>query len=69
MGKGAGSLFEEAQMSSDNLRYYEERARQETEAAEKADHPTAASAHRLLAIEYEAHAKALRDRVPEDLGA
>jgi hypothetical protein len=48
-------------MSDENLRYYEERARQEAEAAEKAAGLTAASAHRLLAIEYEAHAKALRD--------
>jgi hypothetical protein len=51
-------------MSNENLRYYEERARQEAQAAESAADPTAASAHRLLAIEYEAQAKALRDEVP-----
>lgn len=70
--RGAESL-EEVQMSADNLHYYEERARQEAEAAEKATDPTAASAHRLLAIEYEAHARALRDeaargRVAEEAG-
>jgi hypothetical protein len=48
-------------MSKENIQYYEERARQEAEAAEKAESEAAASAHRLLAIEYEAHAKELRE--------
>ena len=51
-------------MSNDDIRYYEQRARQEAEAAEKAAEKTAASAHRLLAIEYEAHAKSLRQEAP-----
>lgn len=49
-------------MSNDDITYYEQRARQEARAAEEADSETAASAHRLLAIEYEAHAKSLRER-------
>jgi hypothetical protein len=46
----------------DDLPFYEERARQEIAAAEAAATPEAASAHRLLAIEYEAHARELRER-------
>jgi len=49
-------------MSKEDISYYEDRARQEARAAEQADSETAASAHRLLAIEYEAHAKSLRER-------
>ena len=48
----------------DDLRFYEERARQEKAAAEAANSKEAASAHRLLAIEYEAHARELRERSP-----
>lgn len=47
-------------MTEDNLEYYERRAREEIEAAEKAASIEAASAHRLLAIEYEGHARELR---------
>ena len=60
--KGDGYRYREAKMSDEDLRYYEQRARQEARAADEADSKTAASAHRLLAIEYEAHAKMLRDR-------
>lgn len=49
-------------MTNGNLEYYERRAREETEAAEKAMSAEAASAHRLLAIEYEAQARELRGR-------
>jgi hypothetical protein len=49
-------------MSDDDVSYYEERARQEAQAAERAESETAASAHRLLALEYEAHARSLRER-------
>ena len=49
-------------MSDDNLEYYERRARDEAAAAEAATSSEAASAHRLLAIEYEAQAKELRTR-------
>ncbi|MCF8709226.1 hypothetical protein [Rhizorhapis sp. SPR117] len=48
--------------SDDDLRFYEERARQEKAAAEAAKSPEAASAHRLLALEYEAHACDLRQQ-------
>lgn len=48
-------------MSKADIIYYEDRARQEARAAAEAKGETAASAHRLLAIEYENHAKALRD--------
>ncbi|WP_454883204.1 hypothetical protein [Sphingomonas oryzagri] len=52
-------------MSEDDLAYYEQRARQETNAAASADHPEAASAHRQLASEYESQARGLRfDREP-----
>ncbi|MFQ3897925.1 hypothetical protein [Sphingobium sp. R-7] len=44
----------------DDLCFYEDRARQERAAAESASKPEAASAHRLLAIEYEAQARELR---------
>lgn len=49
-------------VTTDNLEYYERRAREETEAAETATSAEAASAHRLLAIEYEAQARELRGR-------
>ncbi len=44
----------------ENLEYYEQRARQERAAAEAATKPEVASAHRLLAIEYEAQTAELR---------
>ena len=44
----------------DNLRFYEDRARQERAAAKSTNKPEAASAHRLLAIQYEADARELR---------
>lgn len=47
---------------TDNLEYYERRAREEADAAEAAASAEAASAHRLLAIEYEAQARELRSR-------
>nr|WP_242141011.1 hypothetical protein [Sphingomonas sp. TREG-RG-20F-R18-01] len=47
-------------LDNDNLEYYERRARQETEAAESSSSAEAASAHRLLAIEYKAQARELR---------
>ncbi len=49
-------------MSKDDVSYYEERARQEERAANDAQSETAASAHRFLAMEYEAHARSLRDK-------
>lgn len=49
-------------MTDEDVGYYEKRARQETRAAEEARSEPAASAHRLLALEYEAHAKSLRER-------
>jgi hypothetical protein len=57
---GEGFLFAR---SDDSLRFYEERARLEREAAEKAGNPAIASAHRLLAIEYEAQARELRSEL------
>lgn len=48
-------------MADDDIEYYERRARQEAEAAESSPKAEAASAHRLLAIEYEAHARELRN--------
>jgi hypothetical protein len=45
-----------------DLRFYEERARQEKAASEAASSPEAASAHRLLAMEYESHVRELRGR-------
>ena len=53
-------------MSDENLRYYERRAREEAEAARQAADPTVSSAHRLLAIEYEAHAEILRDEAADE---
>lgn len=47
-------------MTNDNLEYYERRAREEAAAAEASASTEAASAHRLLAIEYEAQARELR---------
>ncbi|MFT3966057.1 MAG: hypothetical protein QM690_09265 [Sphingobium sp.] len=44
----------------DDLSYYEQRAREERVAAASATRPQIASAHRLLAIEYEAQARELR---------
>lgn len=55
----------DADVTNDNLEYYERRAREEAEAAEKATSAEAASAHRLLAIEYEAHARELRAPQPQ----
>lgn len=52
-------------MTDDNLEYYERRAREETEAATLATSVGAASAHRLLAIEYEAQVRELRARPQE----
>lgn len=46
-------------MSEGNLAYYERRARQEAEAAAVADQPGIASAHRLLAVQYEDRAREL----------
>jgi hypothetical protein len=46
--------------SGDDLRFYEERARQERATAETAKSPEAALAHRQIATEYEARARALR---------
>jgi hypothetical protein len=47
-------------MTEDNLEYYERRAREEAKAVAASDNVSAASAHRLLAIEYEAQARDLR---------
>jgi hypothetical protein len=53
-------------MSEGNLAYYERRARQEAEAAAAAaaaeDQPNIASAHRLLAIQYEDRVRELSAR-------
>ena len=46
-------------MPEANLDYYERRAREEEDAARLAIKPEVASAHRLLAIEYAAHAREL----------
>lgn len=51
--------------SNDDLRFYEERARQENAAVEAATCGQAASAHRLLAIQYEAQIRALRDSLQQ----
>lgn len=61
-----GHLLMGSRVSDADIRYYETRAKQEAEAAVTASNETVASAHRLLALEYEAHAKALRknERVP-----
>lgn len=50
-------------MSREDLEYYERRARDEAAAAASAHSVEAASAHRLLAIEYEAQAQELRARL------
>jgi hypothetical protein len=47
-------------MTEEDLHYYERRAREETEAAEKAENAEAGAAHRMLATEYAARAEALR---------
>ncbi|MDX3910695.1 MAG: hypothetical protein QHC67_12885 [Sphingobium sp.] len=52
----------------DDLRFYEERAGQEKAASEAASTPEAASAHRLLAIQYEAHAHELREQLTAKQG-
>ena len=49
-------------MIEDNLEYYERRAREEKAAAESSSSTEAASAHRLLAIEYEAQVRELRNQ-------
>ena len=46
-------------MFEDNLAYYERRAREEEALASAANGPEAASAHRLLAIEYASEARKL----------
>lgn len=48
---------------ADDLRFYEERARQERAAASAATKPEARSAHELLAIEYEDRVRELRDHL------
>lgn len=48
---------------ADSLSYYENRARREEAAAVAASSPQVASAHRLLAIEYEAEARELRKQL------
>ena len=53
-------------MSTEDLEYYERRAREETDAAEAAASPEAASAHRLLAIQYEAQVRELRAPGPRE---
>lgn len=47
-------------MTDADIEYYERRARQEAEAAASSTKAETASAHRLLAIEYEAHPRDLR---------
>jgi hypothetical protein len=49
-------------MTDDNLDYYERRAHDEAEAADSSASIEAASAHRLLAIEYDAQARELRNQ-------
>lgn len=49
-------------MTEDDLEYYERRGREEAESAATSTSVEAASAHRLLAIEYEAQARDLRAR-------
>lgn len=53
-------------MSEDDLRYYERRAREEADAAALSTNASAASVHRLLAIEYSAHARELRGNVAQE---
>jgi hypothetical protein len=45
---------------SEDVEYYERRAREEAEAAASTDRPGLAAGHRLLALEYAAHAETLR---------
>lgn len=47
-------------MDETNLEYYERRAREEAELAASSSSAETSSAHRLLAIDYEAHARELR---------
>ena len=47
----------------DDLRYYQQRARQGRAAAQAATTQEARSAHELLVIEYEAHARELRKQL------
>lgn len=49
-------------MTDDNLAYYQRRAQEEAEAAASATSSEAASAHRLLATQYEAEARELASR-------
>ena len=49
-------------MTEDNLEFYERRTREEVASAAASTSVEAASAHRLLAIEYEAEALELRAR-------
>jgi hypothetical protein len=58
-GVSKGASPQEADMSED-FEYYERRAREEAEAAASSDRPALAAGHRLLALEYAAHAEALR---------
>lgn len=54
-------------MSTEDVTYYIERARQEREAEKAATDPVAASAHRLLALEYEDLASTLKaQNQPQD---
>jgi hypothetical protein len=58
----------------ESFEYYERRAREEHALAESANSKEAASAHHLLAIEYDAQARELREnaalgRAPEGTGA
>lgn len=50
-------------LAPNNLTYFEERARREWAATEATDNPIMASAHRLLAIQYEADANELRKQL------
>ncbi len=49
-------------MTEPNLDYYERRAREEAALAASSPSTEASSAHRLLAIEYEAQARELRQK-------
>lgn len=52
-------------MIREDLGFLERRAREEAELAETACNPVAASAHRLLAIQYEDDLRARRDAPAE----
>lgn len=56
-------------MTKENLEFYERRAREEAEAAKAATSREAASAHRFLALEYEARAKDLRSKIERNATA